>query len=52
MSCRKQQRYLNQENTEIWIKGLKQKLRQSQIKASVKVNSVLLEFYWQLGALI
>ena len=34
----------------IWIKELKQKLRRSQIKAAVKVNSVLLEFYWELGA--
>ncbi len=33
-----------------WIKELKQKLRRSQIKAAIKVNSVLLEFYWELGA--
>lgn len=32
-----------------WIKELKQKLRRSQVKAAVKVNSVLLEFYWDLG---
>ena len=29
-----------------WIKELKQKFQSSQIKASVSVNSVLLEFYW------
>ena len=33
----------------IWIRELKEKLRRSQIKAAVKVNSVLLEFYWELG---
>jgi len=32
-----------------WIKELKQKLRKSQIKAAINVNSVLLEFYWELG---
>ncbi len=33
-----------------WLKELKKKFRQSQIKAAVKVNSTLLEFYWELGA--
>ena len=33
-----------------WIAGLKQKFQQAQIKAAVKVNSTLLEFYWELGA--
>ena len=32
-----------------WLKELKSKLKQSQIKASIKVNTVLLEFYWELG---
>ena len=32
-----------------WIKNLKQKFRNAQLKAAVKVNSNLLEFYWQLG---
>lgn len=32
-----------------WLKDLKEKLRQSQIKASIKINTVLLEFYWELG---
>ena len=32
-----------------WIKNLKQKFRQVQIKAAVKVNNELLNFYWQLG---
>jgi len=32
-----------------WIKELKERLKQSQIKASIKVNTVLLEFYWELG---
>ncbi len=32
-----------------WLMELKSKLKQSQIKASVKVNTILLEFYWELG---
>lgn len=35
---------------EIWIKDLKRKFTQAQIKAAVKVNTTLLEFYWQLGS--
>lgn len=33
-----------------WLKGLKLRVRQAQIKAAVQVNTTLLEFYWQLGA--
>ncbi len=33
-----------------WLKDLKQKVRQTQIKAAVKVNVTMLEFYWNLGA--
>lgn len=33
-----------------WLRELKQKVRQAQIKAAVKVNTTLLEFYWKLGA--
>lgn len=32
-----------------WIKNLSQRFRQSQIKAAVKVNSEVLDFYWSLG---
>jgi predicted nuclease of restriction endonuclease-like (RecB) superfamily len=32
-----------------WIGELKQQIRQSQIKAAVKVNTELLRLYWQLG---
>ena len=32
-----------------WINEIKQKFQRSQIKASVQVNSTLLEFYWNLG---
>lgn len=32
-----------------WITKLKDRYRNSQIKAAVKVNSELLQFYWQLG---
>ncbi len=33
-----------------WIKELKKKFQTSQIKASIQVNSTLLEFYWNLGS--
>lgn len=32
-----------------WIKELCTRYRQSQIKAAVKVNHVVLQFYWELG---
>jgi predicted nuclease of restriction endonuclease-like (RecB) superfamily len=32
-----------------FIKSIKERVREVQIKASVQVNSVLLEFYWELG---
>lgn len=32
-----------------WVSELKTRYRQSQIKAAVKVNSELLQFYWELG---
>ena len=34
----------------VWLKELKNKVRLVQIKAAVKVNSELLQFYWELGA--
>ena len=33
-----------------WLGELKLRLRQLQVKAAVKVNTALLEFYWSLGA--
>ena len=33
-----------------WIVDLKLRIRQSQIKAAVKVNSELLRLYWQMGS--
>lgn len=32
-----------------WVKEIKQRIHQSQIKAAVKVNSELIELYWFLG---
>lgn len=32
-----------------WIKNLKTRFKQSQIKAAISVNSALLEFYFELG---
>lgn len=34
----------------IWLTEIKAKVRQTQLKAVVKVNTVLLNFYWDLGA--
>lgn len=33
-----------------WVKELKLRIRQSQIKASVRINSSMLELYWSIGA--
>ncbi len=40
---------INNKDYANWLKELKQKFRETQIKASVKVNSELLNFYWDLG---
>lgn len=32
-----------------WIVDLKRKIQQSQIKAAIKVNTALIELYWDLG---
>jgi predicted nuclease of restriction endonuclease-like (RecB) superfamily len=36
----------------IWINELKLKIRSTQIKAAIAVNSVLIQFYWDLGKMI
>lgn len=36
----------------IWISELKLKIRSTQIKAAIAVNSVLIQFYWDLGKMI
>ncbi len=36
----------------IWINELKLKIRSTQIKAAIAVNSALIEFYWELGKMI
>ena len=33
-----------------WLKDIKQRIRQAQVKAAVQVNTTLLTFYWDLGA--
>ena len=32
-----------------WVEDLSARYRQSQIRASVKVNRELLRYYWELG---
>src|SRR3954452_12200600 len=32
-----------------WLEALKKRIQTAQIKAAIKVNSELLELYWQLG---
>jgi len=34
----------------VWLQNIKTRVRQAQLKAAVRVNSSLLEFYWNLGA--
>ncbi|MDR3244470.1 MAG: PDDEXK nuclease domain-containing protein [Elusimicrobiota bacterium] len=33
-----------------WVIDLKERIRQSQIKAAVRINSSLIELYWSIGA--
>lgn len=42
------------ENTEYknWLVALKSKIRSTQIKAAIAVNSALIGFYWELGKMI
>jgi predicted nuclease of restriction endonuclease-like (RecB) superfamily len=35
-----------------WLTEVKTKIRSTQIKASLAINSTLIEFYWDLGAMI
>ena len=35
-----------------WISEVKLKVRSSQIKASMAVNSALIIFYWELGKML
>jgi len=35
-----------------WLTELKSRIRQSQIKAAIAVNTALIEFYWDLGKMI
>jgi predicted nuclease of restriction endonuclease-like (RecB) superfamily len=36
----------------IWITEVKSKIRSTQLKAAIAVNATLIEFYWELGAMI
>ena len=49
MSARQGNLILNKEY-KAWLAKLKQKVRNAQLKAAVKVNSEMLLFYWGLGA--
>src|SRR5690606_20998562 len=35
-----------------WLTELKGKIRSTQVKAAIAVNSVLIQFYWELGKMI
>lgn len=35
-----------------WIKDIRMRFKQSQIKAACRVNSELLKFFWSLGKLL
>ena len=46
----KREDVLANEDYKKWLGELNLRLRQLQVKAAVKVNTALLEFYWSLGA--
>ena len=35
-----------------WLTELKSKIRSTQVKAAIAVNSALIQFYWELGKMI
>ena len=43
---------LSQQNADYvdWLRLLKSRVRQIQLKAAVSVNRALLQFYWELGS--
>ena len=41
--------FVADENYSTWLKSIKGRLRHAQIKASVRINQSMLEFYWELG---
>lgn len=45
----KRGKFLATEDYKRWLGELKQRLRSSQVKAAVRVNTAVLEFYWSLG---
>ena len=40
----------NSEEYKTWVRELKDRIRGSQLKAAVRVNSSMLELYWSIGA--
>ena len=45
----KHESILNNDEYKAWLGELKLRLRSLQVKAAIKVNAALLEFYWNLG---
>jgi predicted nuclease of restriction endonuclease-like (RecB) superfamily len=41
---------MHNEDYKNWLRDIKHSFKQAQLSAAVKVNSTLLEFYWQLGS--
>ena len=46
----KREEVFTNEDYKTWVGELKLRLRSLQVKAAIKVNTALLEFYWSLGA--
>lgn len=41
--------FVPDKNYSAWLKSIKVRLKHAQIKASVRINQSMLEFYWELG---
>ncbi len=41
--------FVPDDNYSNWLKSIKKRLRHAQIKATVRINQAMLEFYWELG---
>ena len=50
--ARKEVGFVVTDDYKTWIEEVKNKIRNSQIKASVRINYEMLDLYWNLGVAI
>ncbi len=50
MKFDKNDKLISNKDYRLWLKNIKQRIQQAQLKAATFINTALLEFYWSLGA--